>query len=173
MIDFLDQLATCLGYFVLLAIAMVVGGYIIGAIIDTVLWFRASKEAKQVGAEVAGDGDFGSGLTAAMADMFVEAIDEEFPDPHVGYEPSPVAQLDWSIDNPPSTEVNVIKSALVDAGYYIHPFPSEREGEWSNRHVGIWKSEPTWYVEDGEGNRVEVTPDTHQWEIEEAEKVHV
>lgn len=159
------------GSAVLWFIAFAIAIYVVGHLGSFVLWRQSSDEAKQMGAMMQKENGYDAGASAGLFDMLLENVDDAMDDlrvdSHLEYEPAPVAQLDYSLDNPHSTDLNHMMSALADAGFYVHPFPREREGEWSTRNAGIWKQEPTWYLEDDE-NRMEVTPDTHEWQVVEA-----
>lgn len=172
MLELLNTIALALGYLFLFALSAAVTAAVGKPILSYALWRDSSDEAKQIGAQMKEEHGYDSGLSAMLAGQMLDAIDD-LPDGHIEYEPAPLVQLDWSLDSPPSTELNVIKSALADAGYYVHPFPREREGEWSKASAGVWEREPNWYVQDESGERVEVTPDTQEWQVASPHDSHL
>jgi len=166
MIGTINTAALALGYLILLLFAVTIALVIFKPLLSYLAWRGRSDEAKQMGAAMQKKHGYDSGASALIADMVLEEMDNLGIDAHLDYNPQPVAQIDWSIDKPNSTDLNVLKSALTDAGYHVHPFPRERDGEWSQENAGVWKKEPKWYIQDGEERR-EVTPDTHAWDTEE------
>lgn len=166
MLSLLNDVALIIGYTFLLGIGCIVALVVGRPVISFLAWKDRSDEAKQIGAQMQKEHGYDSGLSALIAEDMLKALEDAGPEPHLEYEPSPVATLDWSVDDPSSTDINTIKSAISDAGYCVHPFPNERQGEWSTSHVGVWKSEPRWYVEsdvDGGTQRSRVTPDIDSW----------
>lgn len=151
MLDPINNVALAIGYAILWLIGIVVVVTIIG------LWKGRLNGTIQIDTQIQTEG----GEAAWFADMVIEGVEEVSSDARLRHEPPPVAHLDWSLNDPQSTDLNRIKDALSDAGFTIHPLPQEREQAWSDEHAGVWAQEPTWYVEDETG-RTEVTADTSE-----------
>lgn len=171
MIQSLNELALALGYVSLGLIALAAWSLV------SFLWslrdvsVDASADAKAAGERIATETSVPPSFGTMIAAELEDQIDEIGDDVALNYEPRPVARFDWSMadDRLDADHVRKAGGGLRAADLHVHPFPQSpeqvgrEEWHWSERHMGVWLEEPTFYIPTDDGRR-EVDTDLSEWE---------
>jgi len=147
MIPVVDTVAMYAGYLVLGVL-----GAVVALKVGLRLTYEAavSEEAKAAARDVDPNHPVGEATQGVINELVLRETREINSDEQIRPEPQPIAHLDWSMDDAECEQIAELLTHTSNAGYHVHPFPDTREyaehDEWTGKVVGVWESEPEWYV---------------------------
>ena len=147
MIPIVDTVAMYAGYLVLGGLGMVVA---LKVGLRLTYETAVSEEAKQQARDLDPNHPVGEAAQGVINELVLREARKINSDEQIRAKPQPIAHLDWSTDDAEREQIAELLTHASNAGYHVHPFPDTREyaehDEWTGKVVGVWESEPEWYV---------------------------